>query len=76
MVFYMKTWFIILESPILHVHFLQNLPTMNILDPIFYRTLFYDFRQWTPQAYEEKKLYLTWPSTNKSRDYNQMQLLW
>ena len=22
-----------------------NLPTMNILDPIFYRTLFYDFRQ-------------------------------
>jgi hypothetical protein len=23
--------------------FLQNLPTMNILDPIFYRTLFYDF---------------------------------
>jgi hypothetical protein len=24
--------------------FLQNLPTMNILDPIFYRTLFYDFR--------------------------------
>jgi hypothetical protein len=23
---------------------LQNLPTMNILDPIFYRTLFYDFR--------------------------------
>ena len=22
---------------------LQNLPTMNILDPIFYRTLFYDF---------------------------------
>jgi len=29
--------------------FLQNLPTMNILDPIFYRTLFYDFRQWSPQ---------------------------
>jgi hypothetical protein len=24
--------------------FLQNLPTMNILDPIFYRTLFYDVR--------------------------------
>jgi hypothetical protein len=24
--------------------FLQNLPTMNLLDPIFYRTLFYDFR--------------------------------
>jgi hypothetical protein len=23
--------------------FLQNLPTMNILDLIFYRTLFYDF---------------------------------
>jgi hypothetical protein len=23
---------------------------MNILDPIFYRTLFYDFRQWTPQG--------------------------
>jgi hypothetical protein len=21
---------------------------MNILDPIFYRTLFYNFRQWTP----------------------------
>jgi hypothetical protein len=24
--------------------FLQNLPTKNILDPIFYHTLFYDFR--------------------------------
>jgi hypothetical protein len=44
MVFYMQTCFIILKSPILHVIFLQNLPTMNILDPIFYRTLFYDFR--------------------------------
>jgi hypothetical protein len=22
---------------------------MNILDPISHRTLFYDFRQWTPQ---------------------------
>jgi hypothetical protein len=22
---------------------------MNILDPIFYRTLFYDFCQWTPR---------------------------
>jgi hypothetical protein len=22
---------------------------MNILDPIFYRTLFYDSRQWTPR---------------------------
>jgi hypothetical protein len=32
-----------LKIPILHVHFLQNLPTINILDPIFYRTLFYDF---------------------------------
>jgi hypothetical protein len=45
MVFYMYTCFTILKSPILHVIFLQNLPTMNILDPIFYRTLFYDFRQ-------------------------------
>jgi hypothetical protein len=42
MVFYMQTCFTILKSPILHVSFLQNLPTMNILDPIFYRTLFYD----------------------------------
>ena len=25
--------------------FLQNLPAMNILDPIFHGTLFYDFRQ-------------------------------
>jgi hypothetical protein len=40
----MLTCFTILKSPILHVKFLQNLPTMNILDPIFYRTLFYDFR--------------------------------
>jgi hypothetical protein len=29
------TCFTILKSPILQVHFLQNLPTMNILDPIF-----------------------------------------
>ena len=34
-----------LKSPILHVHFLQNLSTINILDPIFHRTLFYNFRQ-------------------------------
>ena len=40
----METCFTILKSSILHVIFLQNLPTMNILDPIFYRTLFYDFR--------------------------------
>jgi hypothetical protein len=40
MVFYMLTCFTILKSPILHVHFLQNISTMNILDPIFYRTLF------------------------------------
>jgi hypothetical protein len=45
MVFYMYTCFTILKSHILHVMFLQNLPTMNMLDPIFYRTLFYDFRQ-------------------------------
>ena len=32
-----------LKSPILHVHFSQNLPIMNILDPMFYRTLFLDF---------------------------------
>jgi hypothetical protein len=32
------------KIPYLHVMFLQNLPTMNILDPIFYRTLFYDIR--------------------------------
>jgi hypothetical protein len=43
MVFYMSTCFTILESPILHVHFFQNLPTMNILDLIFYRTLFLKF---------------------------------
>jgi hypothetical protein len=30
--------------------FLQNLPSMNILDPIFYRTLFYDIRQWSPRG--------------------------
>jgi hypothetical protein len=30
--------------------FLQDLPTMNILDPIFNRTLFHDFRQWIPRA--------------------------
>jgi len=24
---------------------------MNILDPTFYRTLFYDFHQWIPRAY-------------------------
>jgi len=24
---------------------------MNILDPVFNRTLFYDFRQWTPRAW-------------------------
>jgi hypothetical protein len=48
---YMYTCFIILKSPILHVHFLQNLPTMNILDPIFYRTLLYDFRKWTPRGH-------------------------
>jgi hypothetical protein len=29
---------------------------MNILDPIFYRTLFYDFRQWTPRA-EKKRIW-------------------
>ena len=45
MVFYMETCSTILESPILHVHLLQNSPTMNILDPVFYRTSFYDFRQ-------------------------------
>jgi hypothetical protein len=28
------------KSSILHVHYLQNLRAMNILDPIFYRTLF------------------------------------
>jgi len=33
----------------LHVHFLQTLSTMNILDPIFYRTFFYNFRQGTPR---------------------------
>ena len=44
MVFYMLTCFNVLKSPILHVIFLQNLPTKNNLDPIFYRTLFYYFR--------------------------------
>jgi hypothetical protein len=33
-----------LKTPYFTCNFLQNLPTMNILDPIFYRTLFYDFR--------------------------------
>jgi hypothetical protein len=32
------------KIPYFTCNFLQNLPTMNILDPIFYRTLFYDFR--------------------------------
>ena len=32
------------KIPYLHVIILQNFPTMNILDPIFYRTFFYDFR--------------------------------
>jgi hypothetical protein len=32
---------------ILHVYFLQTLPTMNILDLICYRTWFYDLRQWS-----------------------------
>jgi hypothetical protein len=32
------------KIPYLHVHFLQNLTTMNILDLIFYRILFYNFR--------------------------------
>ena len=36
MVIYMYTCFTILKSPILHVHFLQNLSTMNILDPYFF----------------------------------------
>ena len=27
-----------LKSPILYVHFLQNLSTMNVLDPIFFIT--------------------------------------
>jgi hypothetical protein len=31
--------------------FLQNLPTMNILDPIFNHTLFYDFREWSPRIF-------------------------
>jgi hypothetical protein len=31
------------KSPILHVHFLQNLSTMNILDTIFYCTLVLNF---------------------------------
>jgi hypothetical protein len=31
------------KIPYFTCNFLQNLPTMNILDPIFYRTLFYDF---------------------------------
>jgi hypothetical protein len=43
MVFYMLTCFTVLKSPILHVNVLQNLLTMSRLDPIFYRTLFYDF---------------------------------
>jgi hypothetical protein len=33
------------KIPLFYVYnFLQNLPTMNILDLIFYCTLFYDFR--------------------------------
>jgi hypothetical protein len=35
---------------------------MNILDPIFYRTLFYDFRQWTPQEKPAGKSTLSSPS--------------
>jgi hypothetical protein len=37
--------------------FLQNIPTKNILDLIFYRTLFYDFRQWTPRAFDSTCLF-------------------
>ena len=43
MVIYMYTCFTILKSPILHVHFLQNLSTINVLDPFFiarYSTIF------------------------------------
>jgi hypothetical protein len=30
---------------------------MNILDPIFYRTLFYDFRQWSPRDHKKYHYY-------------------
>ena len=30
--------------------FKKNLSTMNILYPIFYHMLCYDFRQWTPRV--------------------------
>ena len=62
----------IICDAILHVNMLQYfkipyftctfftfLSTMNILIPNFYRTLFYDFRQWTPQV-----LLKSWTSTN------------
>jgi hypothetical protein len=52
--------------------FLQNLPTLNILDPIFYRTLFYDFRQWSPRARNEREFGqafgTAWKSTRNEGD--------
>ena len=42
--------FIILKPPILNVCFLQNLSTMNTLDPIFYRTLFLRYLLVTSQG--------------------------
>ena len=44
------------KSPILHVHFLQNLSTMNILDPIFYGTLFLKFSRVNPLINENLAL--------------------
>jgi hypothetical protein len=32
---------------------------MNILDPIFYRTLFYNFRQWSPRACDTLEIQMT-----------------
>ena len=48
MVFYMWTCFTILKTPLLYVHHLQKLSTMNILQLIFYRTWFLRFSPMNP----------------------------
>ncbi len=59
-------------SPILHVNFLQNLPTMNILDPIFYRMWFLNFLPVNPPRPGGILDVLGITSTNKSsRNNNQ-----
>jgi hypothetical protein len=40
--------------------FSQNLLTMNNLDPIFYRTLFYDFRPVIPPGMGGGHFFLVW----------------